>query len=124
MKTKTENLKILLTILVTLLIVTTVSAQKPVIEWANIPACTFTMGSPTSEDRFADETQHQVTLNAFKMSKYEITVAQFKAFVDAGYVTDADKVNGSYIWRWELVFKAWVNWKCDEKGNPRPTTEV
>lgn len=88
------------------------------------------MGSPTDEvEREADETQHQVTLSAFKMSKQEITVAQFKAFVDAtGYVTDADNgtggVSGSGIWtgtKFEL--KAGVNWKCDEKGNPRPSTE-
>jgi len=103
---------------------------KPVIEWANIPAGTFTMGSPTSEvGRNSDETQHQVTLSAFKMSKHEITVAQFKAFVDAtGYVTDADKgtagVDGSLIWTGaKFEFKADVNWKCDVNGKPRPVSE-
>ena len=106
------------------------SQTKPAIEWADIPAGTFTMGSPTSEvDRSSDETQHQVTLSAFKMSKHEITVAQFKAFVDAtGYVTDADKgtggFSGSILWtgeKFEVV--EGVNWKCDVKGNPRPVAE-
>lgn len=42
------------------------------------------MGSPTGEvDRYSDETQHQVTLSAFRMSKYEITNAQFVAFLNA-----------------------------------------
>lgn len=51
---------------------------------ALIPAGTFTMGSPTSEvSRYDDETQHQVTLSAFKMSKYETTNAQFAAFLNA-----------------------------------------
>lgn len=38
---------------------------------ADIPAGTFTMGSPTTEvNRGTNETQYQVTLNAFRMSKY------------------------------------------------------
>jgi formylglycine-generating enzyme len=58
--------------------------SKPEIEWASIPAGTFTMGSPASEvDRESDETRHQVTLSAFKMSKYEITFDQYDAFCNA-----------------------------------------
>ena len=58
--------------------------KKPTIEWVSIPAGTFTMGSPTSEaDRMNDETQHQVTLSAFKMSKYEITFEQYDVFCEA-----------------------------------------
>ncbi len=58
--------------------------KKPTIEWVSIPAGTFTMGSPTSEvDRYDDETQHQVTLSAFKMSKYEVTFEQYDLFCDA-----------------------------------------
>ena len=54
------------------------------IETGLIPAGTFTMGSPTSEpQRFTDEVQHQVTLSAFRMSKYEITNAQYAAFLNA-----------------------------------------
>jgi formylglycine-generating enzyme len=48
-----------------------------------IPAGTFTMGSPINEvDRFDDERQHQVTLSAFRMSKYEITNARYAAFLN------------------------------------------
>jgi formylglycine-generating enzyme required for sulfatase activity len=128
--TTTKKLKSLLTLMVTLLIVTTVYAQKPAIEWASIPAGTFTMGSPTTEvGREDNEIQHKVTLSAFKMSKQEITVAQFKAFVDAtGYVTDADKgtlgIKGSGILTGtKIEFKAGVNWKCDVEGNHRPVAE-
>ena len=54
------------------------------IEFVDIPAGTFTMGSPNSEvDRGSDEQQHQVTLSAFRMSKNEITFAQYDAFCDA-----------------------------------------
>ncbi|MEO6038118.1 MAG: SUMF1/EgtB/PvdO family nonheme iron enzyme [Saprospiraceae bacterium] len=39
---------------------------------------TFTMGSPTNEtDRFDNETQHQVTVSSFFMSKYEVTQAEW-----------------------------------------------
>jgi len=59
-------------------------SQKPVIEWVDIPAGTFTMGSPAGEkDRFDDEAQHEVSVNAFKMSRYEITYAQFEMFCEA-----------------------------------------
>jgi formylglycine-generating enzyme required for sulfatase activity len=62
----------------------TLANQGLGIEWVSIPAGTFTMGSPTSEvDRSDDETQHQVTLSAFKMSKYEVTFDQYDAFCNA-----------------------------------------
>lgn len=130
MKIKIERFIGPLALFVTLLVSDNVSAQKPIIEWASIPAGTFTMGSPETEaSREADETQHQVTLSAFKMSKYEISVKQFKAFVDAtGYVTDAEKgtggEGGSEMWGDKgLEFVAGWNWKCDAKGNLRPEAE-
>jgi formylglycine-generating enzyme required for sulfatase activity len=62
-----------------------VTAQnKPIIEWVSIPAGTFTMGSPTSEvERSKNETQHQVTLSAYMMSKYEITFGQYDLFCNS-----------------------------------------
>lgn len=54
------------------------------IQTALIPAGTFTMGSPLSEvNRNSNEAQHSVTLSAFRMSKYEITNAQYAAFLNA-----------------------------------------
>ena len=62
----------------------TVSSQKPEIAWAEIPAGTFLMGSPAGEiNRKSNETQHLVSLNAFRMSKYEITFEQFDLFCEA-----------------------------------------
>lgn len=55
-----------------------------VIEMVSIPAGTFIMGSPTNEiGRNDNEIQHQVTLSAFKMSKYEVTFEQYDAFCEA-----------------------------------------
>jgi formylglycine-generating enzyme len=63
-----------------------------------IPAGTFIMGSPaTEETRLADEDQFQVTLSAFRMSKYEITNAQFAAFLNAKSIgSDGLYAAGSY----------------------------
>jgi formylglycine-generating enzyme required for sulfatase activity len=131
MKNKTGHLKNLTAIMATLIVTTSfVWQEKPNIEWVSVPAGTFIMGSPGNEPkREEDETQRKVTLSTFKMSKYEITVAQFKSFIDAtGYITDADKgpsgINGSAIWTGiQFEFKEGVNWKCDIKGNPRPVSE-
>jgi len=69
-------------------------------QMVNIPSGTFTMGSPTGEvNRGSDETQYQVTLSSFRMSKYEITNAQYAAFLNA-------KIIGSNgIWSSAPVYK-------------------
>jgi formylglycine-generating enzyme required for sulfatase activity len=60
------------------------TVNKPEIEFADIPAGTFIMGSPVSEPgRNEDEIQHKVILNAFKMSKKCITFAQYDVFCEA-----------------------------------------
>ena len=57
---------------------------KSTIKWISIPAGTFMMGSPASEEsRNDNETQHEVSLSAFKMSAHEVTFAQYDAFCDA-----------------------------------------
>ena len=130
MARKTYKMKSLLALMVTLIIASNVSAQKAIVEWEFIPAGTFTMGSPASEaERKDSETPHRVTLSDFKIGKYEVTIKQFKAFVDAtGYRIEAEKGTGgtvgSVIWNGtEMEFKPEANWKCDEKGNLRPETE-
>ena len=82
--------KTILKSVATLLIVLLISGSKsktsvkPVIEWVKIPVGTFYMGS---EENVAgipnDETLHRVQMKPFKMSKYEITFAQYDAFCDA-----------------------------------------
>jgi formylglycine-generating enzyme required for sulfatase activity len=52
----------------------------PVPEFVEIPAGTFTMGTPLNErSRHINELQHEVTLSAFYMSKYEVTQGEFEA---------------------------------------------
>jgi len=59
-------------------------STKPTIKWVAIPAGTFMMGGPADEvDRYDDESQHEVSLSAFKMSAHEVTFAQYDAFCEA-----------------------------------------
>jgi formylglycine-generating enzyme required for sulfatase activity len=100
--------------------------QPPVPYPAMIPVKggTFIMGSPESEeDRENNETQHQVNLTDFEIGRTEVTLAQFKAFVDATqYQTDADKDGGSDVYP-SFTKKNGVNWRCDAGGKPRPESE-
>jgi formylglycine-generating enzyme required for sulfatase activity len=63
-----------------------------------IPAGTFTMGSPLDEaERNINEAQFSVTLSAFRMSKYEITNAQYAAFLNAKSIgSDGKYAAGAY----------------------------
>lgn len=66
------------------------------IEWERIAPGSFIMGS----DRGASNTQpsHQVEITTpFRMSAYEVTVRQFRMFVEAtGYRTDAERLGGAW----------------------------
>jgi formylglycine-generating enzyme required for sulfatase activity len=76
-----NSLKKLAGIIVISLVPFTISAQKPHIKWVKIPEGTFIMGSPATEaGRENDETQHQVTLSAYKISIYEVTFKQYDKF--------------------------------------------
>jgi sulfatase modifying factor 1 len=115
-------------LLLTLLMLTAsiASAQPKIpIDWADIPAGTFTMGSPATEKGRGNlEAQHQVTLSAFQISKNEITIEQFKTFIDStGYKTTADKEGNSYFLSSGGTMVEGVNWKYDEFGKIRELSE-
>ena len=98
----------------------------------------FTMGSPVGEAGRAEttaflqkhgiaysETQHQVRLSNFSMSRYAVTVAEFRKFVEAtGYRTDAETGDGSVIWNGsKFAIKEGVNWRHGVSGSVRPQSE-
>ena len=67
--------------------------DEPLLGFVEIPEGVFTMGSDKSRDPAAlDEElpQHRVTLSRYYMARYEVTVAQFRAFVSADK-RDADE---------------------------------
>jgi len=80
---------------------------------------TFQMGS---EDGETDEKPvHKVTISDFYLAKYEVTVAEFRAFMEANpdYETDAEKEGSSYGYEgteWKSI--PGRNWRHDPEGNP------
>ena len=64
-----------------------------------IPAGPFTMGRTGEPDA---EPEREVTLDAFWMAQFPVTVGQFRAFVEAtGYRTDAERGAGAWQWNGE-----------------------
>ena len=65
--------------------------------FVDIPAGTFTMGSNTIKSYQLNQVEHQVTLSAFKMSKYEITNAQYAEFLNSKNIgKDGKYAEGMY----------------------------
>jgi formylglycine-generating enzyme required for sulfatase activity len=66
------------------------------LEWQRISAGTFVMGS----DQGTEDAQpsHRVEITTpFRMSTHEVTVRQFRLFVEAtGYTTDAERLGGAW----------------------------
>jgi formylglycine-generating enzyme required for sulfatase activity len=76
---------------------------------------TFEMGDTFQDnpEAWAKETPvHTVTLAGFRLARYEVTVEQFRAFVEAtGHLSDAEKEGGA---------SAWVTWDNDTKSSFAP----
>ena len=84
------------------------------------------MGSPETEvGRATDETQHQVKVSDFYMGKYEVTVGDFRKFVEAtNYKTDAENGDGSHVFDGTaLQKKAGINWRYGVSGSMRHKSE-
>lgn len=84
----------------------------------------FRMGDITGDGEGDEKPVHEVCVDDFAMGKYEVTVGQFRAFVDAtGYRSDAERnsggKNGCYAYEadkdpvWEN--RGWGNWKQPNK---------
>jgi formylglycine-generating enzyme required for sulfatase activity len=80
-------------------VATVALAQSP--EFVPIPAGSFVMGCEVAEPCAKSLPKKLVTIErAFQLSKYEVTVGQFRAFVKAaGYITDAERSGDVRTWR-------------------------
>jgi len=89
----------------------------------------FQMGCDSTQDADCLNSEKPVrtlTLSPYYLGKYEVTVAQFKTFVDAvGYKTEVERRgDAATIWtgtKWEN--KPGINWRCDEEGKLRPPAD-
>jgi formylglycine-generating enzyme required for sulfatase activity len=79
-----------------------------------IPAGRFQMGDIQGGGSSDEKPVHRVSINKFAMGRYELTVGEFRQFVNAnGYKTDAEK--GGDCWSWA---KDWKNVKGANWRNP------
>jgi formylglycine-generating enzyme required for sulfatase activity len=79
---------------------TTVSSAASSIEMVLIPAGSFIMGSIDSTYNANEMPQHTVFLDIYQISKYEITNAQYKVFMDAGgYSNSSFWTSEGWTWR-------------------------
>jgi formylglycine-generating enzyme len=73
----------------------------------------FVMGDVFGDGRSDERPLHRVTVSDFLLSRYEVTVAQFREFVaETGYRTSAERQGGWLIWNgtyWEHRHNA--SWK-------------
>jgi formylglycine-generating enzyme required for sulfatase activity len=67
----------------------------------------FEMGSPETEaGRDGDERQHRVCMKGFFLAQHEVTVGDFRRFVQAtGYRTEAEREGGCYGWVGEWLYQ-------------------
>ncbi len=92
----------------------------------DIPSGCFGMGSPETElGRSDNEVLHRVCVQAFKLAKHEVTIAEFKQFVAATrYVTDAEQNREEQgCWSYQQTAEShwdwwqWANWKTPVQGH-------
>ena len=88
-------------------------------EMVAIPSGQFEMGQ--NKDKAYNSPKHQVRVNQFNISTSEITVNQFKAFVDeTGYKTTAETQGGCHVYSEKWLEPKDANWKnpyYQQKGN-------
>lgn len=110
--------------------------DEPLLGFVEIPAGPFTMGSdPAADPRAfenerwsAGQAQGRVDLPAFAIGRYEVTVAQFRAFADAAGVTvDAAALRGapdhpvaSVSWPDALAYGRWLETTLREWAGTPP----
>ncbi len=71
------------------------------------------MGDIFGDGEADEKPVHEVCINDFYISKFEVTVGVFRKFIDdTGYVTEAEKGNGCYFWgETKLKYKKSMNWR-------------
>jgi formylglycine-generating enzyme required for sulfatase activity len=93
-------------------------------EMIKVKGGTFKMGSKDPEAKDDEVNIHEVSVDDFFIGKFEVTVAQFKSFIEAtNYQTEAEKIGKSYIYTGSWKNMKGITWRHDARGNLRPESE-
>jgi len=89
------------------------------VNMVSVPGGSFNMGCGNGESCNSDEQpQHKVILSDFSINKYEVTLKEFREFInETGYKTDNEKEGGSFFNindKWERV--EGIYWEHDCSG--------
>jgi formylglycine-generating enzyme required for sulfatase activity len=87
------------------------SIPKGFVEMVAVEGGSFSLGSASGPEDARPA--HKVTVNSFHIGKYEVTVGQFRKFVEVtGYVTDAERGRNAYVYdgaKWTVTPD--TNWR-------------
>ena len=87
--------------------------RESLLDMVQVQGGTFVMGDTFGGGRSDEKPLHRVTVSSFALSKYEVTVGQFRQFVQAtGHQTTAERQGGWFVWTgkfWERKYNA--SWK-------------
>ena len=87
--------------------------QQTLLVMVQVQGGTFWMGDTIGDGRSDERPLHRVAVSSFALSKFEVTVGQFRQFVqEGGYITTAERQGGWLVWTgkfWERKFNA--SWK-------------
>ena len=83
-----------------------------------IPAGQFQMGSEDEEADDDEQPVHTVHLDAFYMDIYEVTNAQFKAFVDANPQWQKDNIDDQFAWGGYLLDWTGTDYPAGQADHP------
>ena len=92
-----------------------VKGENPFKDMVLVEGGTFQMGSYGKDN---EKPVHTVSVSSFYISKYETTVAQFRAFIEAtGYQTDAEKRGKGWVHDGSNIKeKAGITWRHNVQG--------
>ena len=89
---------------------------ETLLEMVHVRGGTFLMGDGFGHGRSDEKPLHSVTVGDFTLSRFEVTVGQFRRFVqETGYRTSAERQGGWLVWTgmiWERKFNA--SWRRPE----------
>src|SRR5690606_17507294 len=73
--------------------------------------------TPVMKDNRTEQLKGPVRINDFYIGKYEVTIGEFRKFIDdTGYKTTAEKAGNSIIWRKKMQHAKGVNWRHNANG--------